>query len=1373
MAVQSETLVAYLKAQDAGMTSTLGKVGAAMQKMSGQSAKASQGFMSKVKNIALATGIFKAVSAGIKIATGQIGAAFTRMDTMDNFQRNMTRITGSSQKASGVLEELKGATKGTAYGLNSVANATQSFANSAIPLKKTTQYAKDWMDAISAYGDGTTDTYDSVMLQLNQMASKGKANLGDLKSAMEAGVPVLQILAAQSGKTAQQVSDELSSGKVSAEEFMDAMHKAFTNGAGDFKSIAGAAKQAGNTWKGTFDNMKAAVTRGIVAMIENFDKMAKAFTGSSIKEWVAEFGKFMEDNLGKIGEFFGAVVQKLVPFKDAFLDAFSGVGEAVMEAVKAVMLSLKGMSASFGNAAQVSSFKDIMDAIARSIVKVANFIRENSDAIAFWIVELAKGAAAWKVFQAAMGVGADIAKGIDKISKFKDKVRELNVALSSRYVPALSSAGSAASAFGARTKTAFQSMRADGIGVVTSALAAFRMGITQSNSTLSLFSRNIAASKLQMRALGDGNALTRPFRAFSSAIELTFPKMGRFNNSLRTFGRNTKHPISGLRNLSSAAGKSGGAISGAGVLIGRSGTAIGRGFKTMASAGISAIRGLSAAMLSNPITAILLAISLAVAGLVVAWRKNFGNIQGVVKSFGSVIKNSFKSLIPMFEGAGKALKPLFPILKDIAMVAGGALATALAVVVDAFRLIVTTVASVIQGIMALGSAIKMVVKFLKGDMKGAAEEFDNVKGKIDKIADNYESFGKNSAVKGLFTETAKEIDKTTDKAEKGVGKVSKAVRALGETTTDVGADFEDLKQKIDEAFNAEDQAEKNKAFAETNKELFKTYSENWDKIAEKGKEFNETLDKMDKDDAKGRKNLTIQSMTERMKLITDNNKNLLAQEKTNSEMLRMNRDADGQKLSEQQRRYLTEENQMIREKLLEANDEYMKAAEERLRFNDELSQEEIEQTINTLGESYSMRMEAIQENEARVKELQDTIAKSKSEAEKQQARNEISALNEKNAQMREAQNDAGVQMLEILNQNGQLNAASVLEGMTRMKITTNDQITQIVQSFASFGASTEEQLGLVAGIMGQKGVEGADLLAQGIQNHDFSSIPEHIRNQIAGGLQQLPPAMFKGGNEGKLEFIGAIKAGDYKAAAKTMPDGVEAALDKGKGPIKNTTDQVIEDSVKAPFKKKKGDFKKVGEASGDQINAGLESKKEKLKRTGKKVAKKAKAGAKEVKFESVGKGIGDGMAAGFDGQPLIDKVKAAAETAKAEAKKVLQINSPSRWFRKVIGRSIGLGMALGVDDEIGNVVGSMRNLVESVKNVAEGSGVGSIFENGRRGIDVSVNDGFMGRLEKALQKFVDSHASVVLDSGKTVGALGPQINRSLGSMTERDERNSW
>ncbi|WP_314209490.1 tape measure protein, partial [Vagococcus salmoninarum] len=224
-----------------------------------------------------------------------------RQDTMDTFDRNLTRITGSAETATKTLDELKAATKGTAYGLGAVANSTMSFANSNIALEKSVQYSKDWMDAVAAYGDGTTETYERVTLQLNQMASKGKANLGDLKSAMEAGIPVIQIMAQQTGKSTQEISDSLSKGELSAEEFMDAMHEAFTNGAGSFKAIAGEAKNAGNTWKGTIDNMKSAITRGTLSMINSFDDVTKTLTGSSIKEWLTTTGALFENNLGKVG----------------------------------------------------------------------------------------------------------------------------------------------------------------------------------------------------------------------------------------------------------------------------------------------------------------------------------------------------------------------------------------------------------------------------------------------------------------------------------------------------------------------------------------------------------------------------------------------------------------------------------------------------------------------------------------------------------------------------------------------------------------------------------------------------------------------------------------------------------------------------------------------------------------------------------------------------------------------------------------------------------------------------------------------------------------------------------------------------------------
>lgn len=54
-------------------------------------------------------------------------AAINRMDTMSNYSRTMTAITGSSDVATASLAKLKDMTKGTAYGLDTAASSVQNF----------------------------------------------------------------------------------------------------------------------------------------------------------------------------------------------------------------------------------------------------------------------------------------------------------------------------------------------------------------------------------------------------------------------------------------------------------------------------------------------------------------------------------------------------------------------------------------------------------------------------------------------------------------------------------------------------------------------------------------------------------------------------------------------------------------------------------------------------------------------------------------------------------------------------------------------------------------------------------------------------------------------------------------------------------------------------------------------------------------------------------------------------------------------------------------------------------------------------------------------------------------------------------------------
>lgn len=90
------------------------------------------------------------------------------------------------------------------------------------------------------------------------------------------------------------------------------------------------------------------------------------------------------------------------------------------------------------------------------------------------------------------------------------------------------------------------------------------------------------------------------------------------------------------------------------------------------------------------------------------------------------------------------------------------------------------------------------------------------------------------------------------------------------------------------------------------------------------------------------------------------------------------------------------------------------------------------------------------------------------------------------------------------------------------------------------------------------------------------------------------------------------------------------------------------------------------------------------------------------------RGIGNGIAG--MGKWLADKAVAAVNKAKDAIKSFFGIHSPSRVMRDEVGKMIGAGMAIGIDDSSKDVMSSMKDLA----NVSMGS-----FDS-----SVSVNHGF-------------------------------------------------
>lgn len=323
----------------------------------------------RVAQIATSITIFKAVNSTLETIGSSVQSAFNRADVMMTFERAMTRVTGSAEEAKKVLEATNAVVKGTPYGLDVASKAVQGFANSNLGVKNSVQYVSSWADAVAAYGDGSNDTLQRVTFQLQQMAAKGKVNLEDLNSAMEAGIPVLQIFAEASGMSLDEVRENISAGSVSAADFMAVMDEAFTSGTASFKGIAGEAKNAGNTWQGTFDNMRAATTRGVLGIIESIDEGLVANGLPTIKEAVKKYGEILESGMG-------ALETKIKP-------AISKVTKVIKDAwpvIEKVFNSIKGIAETTGDAL-LKAFGEMSGPAGDALGDLADFITRNMETI--------------------------------------------------------------------------------------------------------------------------------------------------------------------------------------------------------------------------------------------------------------------------------------------------------------------------------------------------------------------------------------------------------------------------------------------------------------------------------------------------------------------------------------------------------------------------------------------------------------------------------------------------------------------------------------------------------------------------------------------------------------------------------------------------------------------------------------------------------------------------------------------------------------------------------------------------------------------------------------------------------------------------------
>ncbi|HCQ8730128.1 TPA: phage tail tape measure protein [Enterococcus faecalis] len=892
--------------------------------------------------------------------------------------------------------------------------------------------------------------------------------------------------------------------------------------------------------------------------------------------------------------------------------------------------------------------------------------------------------------------------------------------------------------------------------------------------TLDTFRANLRASQRQLNMLGEGNKVTNFFRSFSASLQLS-------NSKLAKFASVVINPVGSLRNLSSAAGKSGTVLSGLGVATSKAGG----GFRTFAVTGIRSIASLTGAMLSNPITAILVAITATIVGVVQAWKSNFMNIQGYVKTAFSGIVKSFKSVLPSSASVTKTIKGLGNTFKWLGTGAIVGVTFAIAGFVDGLRTIVTVGKTVVNAIMAISNGVKGLWKRLKGDSKGADKAFKDMKKSLSDIEKDWDTMFSDSALK----KAAKSTEELGKKSKDTTKAISLNMEEASSSVENYSSKLDEAKQAMTELFS---QQNGSTAGVET---YFKNTLDLVTNLKEQQKKAVETYNKQieaaeGKSEAEKQK-IFANASSQYMKAVQTNNSDLLKVYTDYSNQLKNNKTVEGQELTEQQRATLQNQTNIIRDQLLQQNQQFVEAGMNKLANKQALSEQEKEQTLTSLRTLGEIQAQQVQENNAQIQQLETQKNQAKTESEKAAFQNQITQLQTQNAQIRQSELEQGAQLLSIISQNGANKIAVTADNLAQLKGVTDQQLLGIYQSYVNNGASIDQQMALLAGMLRQRGIDGSNGLVQGLQSNDPTKWANMSRADIVNTLQALPPDLFRNGQDGKNQLIDGLNSG--KTQLNNVGKELMSSMNSGQSSQKSNSKKAAADNSSAAAsgtRSKSNEHKNAGKSNAQQTNAGTNSEKGNAKNSGsqlgaatiqgyltqlppannagRSLGNAVSQGAGSVDMSPVGSNMARGVASGIRASQgeAVAAMQNLVAAVNAEAQKKAKIKSPSRLLKYDVGVFLVQGVAAGIREDTSVAVQSAKDMISSIHQ----SITGSRLMKRSNAIEVkhSIDNTPMGKMVEILEEI--RHLTVVMDTGQVVGALGSPMNLNLAEQQKQDGR---
>ena len=231
---------------------------------SGQSmgSKLSAALGSTLKRSAIGVG----VSAGAAIGAG-LTKGIGRLNGIEQAEAKLRGLGHSADSVGSIMDNALSSVKGTSFGLEEAATVAASAVAAGIkPGQELETTLKTVGDTAAIAGTSMSE----MGAIFGSVAARGKLQGDDLLQLTSRGVPVLQMLGKELGKTSEEISAMVSKGEIDFKTFESALRQ----------GVGGSALEAGNTVKGAMKNMGAAAGRlGATIAGPFFNQAAGGFRG--------------------------------------------------------------------------------------------------------------------------------------------------------------------------------------------------------------------------------------------------------------------------------------------------------------------------------------------------------------------------------------------------------------------------------------------------------------------------------------------------------------------------------------------------------------------------------------------------------------------------------------------------------------------------------------------------------------------------------------------------------------------------------------------------------------------------------------------------------------------------------------------------------------------------------------------------------------------------------------------------------------------------------------------------------------------------------------------------------------------------------------